>query len=167
MLQQRYILFVRSLLRSVCVRLINMHKGRVHDVTHCYNLGEKCVPPCVISAVSRLRHVGPAVVPQFETCGEKVCKLFNNYVASSKEDRRFCWFMYIWVTYQACSVKMAWYRPNCCCFFFLPKFLLIKTKCGFFCHVRADVAMSWATLHATYTCKSASCCILTDDIPLR
>ena len=24
-------------LRSVCVPFINMHKGRVHDVTHCYN----------------------------------------------------------------------------------------------------------------------------------
>ena len=116
MLQQRYTLFVRSLLRSVCVPLINMHKGRVRDVTHCYNLGEKCVPPCVTSAVSRLRHVGAAVVPQFETCGEKVCKLFNNYIASSTEDRRFCWFMYICVTYQAYSVKMAWYRPNCCWF---------------------------------------------------
>ena len=22
-----------------------MHKGRVHDVTQCYNLGKKCVPP--------------------------------------------------------------------------------------------------------------------------
>ena len=28
-----------------CVPFINMHMGRVHDVTHCYNLGEKCVPP--------------------------------------------------------------------------------------------------------------------------
>ena len=32
-------------LRSVCVPFINMHNGRVHDVTHCYNLGKKCVPP--------------------------------------------------------------------------------------------------------------------------
>ena len=32
-------------LRSVCVPFINMHMGRVHDVTHCYNLGKKCVPP--------------------------------------------------------------------------------------------------------------------------
>ena len=32
-------------LRSVCVPFINMHKGRVYDVTHCYNLGKKCVPP--------------------------------------------------------------------------------------------------------------------------
>ena len=31
-------------LRSVCVPLINMCKGRVNDVTHCYNLGKKCVP---------------------------------------------------------------------------------------------------------------------------
>ena len=23
-----------------CVPLINMHKGRVYDVTHCYNLGK-------------------------------------------------------------------------------------------------------------------------------
>ena len=28
-----------------CVPFINIHKGRVHDVTHCYNLGKKCVPP--------------------------------------------------------------------------------------------------------------------------
>ena len=27
-------------LRSVCVPLINMHMGRVYDVTHCYNLGK-------------------------------------------------------------------------------------------------------------------------------
>ena len=26
-------------LHSVCVPVINMHKGRVHDVTHCFNLG--------------------------------------------------------------------------------------------------------------------------------
>ena len=26
----------------------NMHKGLVHDVTHCYNLGEKGVPPYLI-----------------------------------------------------------------------------------------------------------------------
>ena len=32
-------------LRSVCVPFINIHKGRVHDVTYCYNLGKKCVPP--------------------------------------------------------------------------------------------------------------------------
>ena len=32
-------------LRSVCVPLINMHNGRVYDVTHCYNLGKKCVTP--------------------------------------------------------------------------------------------------------------------------
>ena len=31
-------------LRSVCVPLINMHKGQVYDVTHCYNLVKKCVP---------------------------------------------------------------------------------------------------------------------------
>ena len=57
-----------------------MQKGRVHDVTHCYNLGKKCFPPYVISAVSRLRHVGPAVVPQIETCGKRVCKLFNLFL---------------------------------------------------------------------------------------
>ena len=34
-------------LRSVCVSFINMHKGRVHDVTHCYNLGKK-VPSCIL-----------------------------------------------------------------------------------------------------------------------
>ena len=28
------------------LRFINMHMGRVHDVTHCYNQGKKCVPPC-------------------------------------------------------------------------------------------------------------------------
>ena len=22
-----------------------MYNGRVHDVTHCYNLGKKCLPP--------------------------------------------------------------------------------------------------------------------------
>ena len=33
-----------------CVPFINMHMGRVHDVTHCYNLGEKCVPPYSLSA---------------------------------------------------------------------------------------------------------------------
>ena len=27
------------------IPLINMHKGRVHDVTHCYNQGKKCLPP--------------------------------------------------------------------------------------------------------------------------
>ena len=27
-----------------------MHKGQVYDVTHCYNLGKKCVPPYVIGA---------------------------------------------------------------------------------------------------------------------
>ena len=32
-------------LRSVCVPLINMHKGRVYDVIHCYNLRKKCLPP--------------------------------------------------------------------------------------------------------------------------
>ena len=32
-------------LHSVCVPVINMHKGRVHDVTHCFNLEKKCVPP--------------------------------------------------------------------------------------------------------------------------
>ena len=32
-------------LRSVCVPFINMHNGQVHDVTYCYNLGKKCVPP--------------------------------------------------------------------------------------------------------------------------
>ena len=32
-------------LRSVCVPFINMYKGRVHDVTHGYNLEKKCVPP--------------------------------------------------------------------------------------------------------------------------
>ena len=32
-------------LRSVCVPLINMHKGRVHNVTRCYNPEKKCVPP--------------------------------------------------------------------------------------------------------------------------
>ena len=29
--------FGAFLLRSVCVPFINMHEGRVHDVTHCYN----------------------------------------------------------------------------------------------------------------------------------
>ena len=29
--------------------LINLHKGRIHDVTHCYNLGKKWVPPYVMS----------------------------------------------------------------------------------------------------------------------
>ena len=24
---------------------INMRKGLVHDVSHCFNLGKKCVPP--------------------------------------------------------------------------------------------------------------------------
>ena len=28
-----------------CLLFINMYKGRVHDVTYCYNLGKKCVPP--------------------------------------------------------------------------------------------------------------------------
>ena len=32
-------------LRSVCVPFINMHNGQVLDVTYCYNLGKKCVPP--------------------------------------------------------------------------------------------------------------------------
>ena len=32
-------------LRSVCVLFVNIYKGRVHDVTHCYNLGKKFVPP--------------------------------------------------------------------------------------------------------------------------
>ena len=32
-------------LRSVCVPFINMHKRRVHDVSHCYNLEKKWVPP--------------------------------------------------------------------------------------------------------------------------
>ena len=35
--------FGAFLLRSVCVPFINMHEGRVHDVTHCYNLGKKSV----------------------------------------------------------------------------------------------------------------------------
>ena len=42
-------------LPSVCLPLINMHKDRVNDVTHCYNLGKsaflhtnfKCLPLCV------------------------------------------------------------------------------------------------------------------------
>ena len=36
-------------LRSVCVPFINMHKSRVYDVTHCYNLGKmgwEKVPSC-------------------------------------------------------------------------------------------------------------------------
>ena len=28
-----------------CVPFINMHNRRVNDVTYCYNLGKKCVPP--------------------------------------------------------------------------------------------------------------------------
>ena len=32
-------------LRSVCVPFINMHKGRVYDVTHFYNLWKKYVSP--------------------------------------------------------------------------------------------------------------------------
>ena len=34
-------------LRSVCVPLINMYKGRVYDVTHCFILGEK-VPSSIL-----------------------------------------------------------------------------------------------------------------------
>ena len=41
--------------RSMCVPFINMHKGRVHDVTHCYNLGKNaflhlimCLPPYIM-----------------------------------------------------------------------------------------------------------------------
>ena len=29
-----------------CLPFIDIHMGRVHDVTHCYNQGKKCVPPC-------------------------------------------------------------------------------------------------------------------------
>ena len=32
-------------LRFVCVPFFNMHKGGVHDITHCYNPGKKCVLP--------------------------------------------------------------------------------------------------------------------------
>ena len=32
-------------LPSVCLSLINMYKNRVYDVTYCYNLGKKCLPP--------------------------------------------------------------------------------------------------------------------------
>ena len=46
--------FNALLVRSLCVpcafAFIYMHKSRVHDVTHCYNLGKKCVPPYLISA---------------------------------------------------------------------------------------------------------------------
>ena len=30
---------------DLCLPFINRHKGRVHDVTHCFNLEKKCVPP--------------------------------------------------------------------------------------------------------------------------
>ena len=46
--------FNALLVRSFCVPCafpyINMHKGRVYDVTHCYNLRKICIPPYVISA---------------------------------------------------------------------------------------------------------------------
>ena len=128
----------------MCVALINIHNGRVHDVTHCYNLGEKCVPPCVISAVSRLRHEGPAVLPPFGTCGKRVCKLFNLFLvllALKKTD----------VSVDSCIfaplvklVRSIWLDIGqiLFCFFFLPAFLLIKTKCVLFCHIRDDVAIS-------------------------
>ena len=31
--------------RKKWVPFINMHNGQVLDVTYCYNLGKKCVPP--------------------------------------------------------------------------------------------------------------------------
>ena len=40
-------------LRSVCVPFINMHKVRVHDVTHCYNLGEKMRFSILIKCLAR------------------------------------------------------------------------------------------------------------------
>ena len=40
-------------LRSVCVPFINMHKGRVHDVTHCYNLGAKMRSSILIKCLAR------------------------------------------------------------------------------------------------------------------
>ena len=35
-----------------CLPLINMYKGRVYDVTHCYNLGKK-VSPSIYNEVDR------------------------------------------------------------------------------------------------------------------
>ena len=40
-------------LPSVCLPFINMHKGRVHDVTHC-----ECVSPYKLSAFLRIQLSG-------------------------------------------------------------------------------------------------------------
>ena len=37
--------FYAVLVRSLCAPFINMHKSRVRDVTYCYKLGKKRVPP--------------------------------------------------------------------------------------------------------------------------
>ena len=45
-------------LPSVCLPFINMHKGRVHEVTHCYKLEKKCVSPYKLSAFLRIQLSG-------------------------------------------------------------------------------------------------------------
>ena len=84
------------------------------------------------------------MVPQFETCGKRVCKLFNLFLvllALKKTD----------VSVDSCIfaplvklVRSIWLDIGqiLFCFLFLPTFLLIKTKCVLFCHITADVAIS-------------------------
>ena len=45
--------------KEVCSSICNQvpSKCLVYDVTHCYNLGKKCLPPCLVTAFLHINYV--------------------------------------------------------------------------------------------------------------